>query len=105
MVPGTTRVQDHLMPKRAAIVLAAAVAFEMCAAVYLLAWSVVWAVPEAERDGLEWMGVALLALPWSLVAGADGWAIVHAEAIVNATALSAFVAWQVNGRWPSPAAS
>lgn len=68
---------------------------------YLLAWSVVWDVPAAERDGLEWMFVFLLTLPWSLLAGIGGWIIVQTGALINGILLSVVVGRKVKRQWPS----
>ena len=67
---------------------------------YLFAWSVVWDVPAAERDGLEWMFVFLLTLPWSLLAGIGGW-IVLTGALINGLLLTVVVGRAVKRRWPS----
>jgi hypothetical protein len=73
-------------------------------AAYLLAWFVVWDVPVAERDGLEWLYVFLLTLPWSLLAGVGGWMIVQTGALINGVVLSVVVGRTVKRRWPDDAA-
>ena len=62
--------------------------------VYLFAWSVVWRVPEFDRDGIEWVYVFVMTLPWSVFAGA-GVPVVHAGAVVNAVLIAAFAGWKV----------
>jgi hypothetical protein len=83
------------MFRRTAHLWAAGAALLLYGAMYLLAWSVVWRVPEADRDGLEWVFVGLMTLPWSLLAGDGGWGVVHAGAVVNALLQTACVGWIV----------
>lgn len=93
--------QSFPMFRRYAHVWAGLAALAMYGGAYLFAWSVLWDVPAAERDGLEWMFVFLLTLPWSLLAGIGGWIIVQTGALVNGILLSVAVGREVKRRWPS----
>ena len=83
------------MFRRTAHVWAALAALVVYGALYLLGMWLVWRVPEVDRDGIEWVLVMLLTLPWSLLGGIGGWAVVHGGAVLNALLLAGFVGWAV----------
>jgi hypothetical protein len=90
------------MFRRATILCAALVTLTAFCAGYALAWSVIWRVPEVDRDGMEWLFVALMTLPWSLAVGVGGRMVVHAGAVINATLLSLLMGRTVKQRIDDP---
>lgn len=71
------------MERKHAHLWAGASALALYAVGYRVAWSFVWAVPAGDRDGIEWIFVFLMTLPWSLSARDAGPWVVHAGAVVN----------------------
>lgn len=92
------------MFKRHAYLWAALAAISLYGCGYLMSWFAVWHVPVANRDGLEWVYLVLLTLPWSLLARAGGIFVIHAGALINGTLLATFTSWRVRRRWPTPTA-
>lgn len=91
MVPARVGSHNGLMSKRSTCLLAGTAALLLYGAGYLVALSFVWAVPVAERYGLEWLLVFLMTLPWSLAAGHRMW-IVHLGAVTNGLLFALVVA-------------
>ena len=81
---------------------AALAAMSMYGCGYLMAWYAAWHTSVAKRDGLEWVYVFLLTLPWSLLARAGGRVVIHTGALINGTFLATFTGWKVRRRWPTP---
>ena len=87
------------MTTRSSALLAAGLALTLYAGALVAAWMVAQSVPRAERDGVEWMYVFLLTMPWSLLAGVGGWLIVHVGAVVNGGLIALVAARGATRRW------